>query len=269
MFAGVTPGTPQVDAERVRRNAMRRSVIDEVRKDFGSLESKLGRADQLRFENHLDSIRAIESRLTDQTTGGGCDPTAPAGGGSMPDVLRDQIQIGVGAMACDLARVVTFQNSNGVGDEVHDWVTLDGKPIAGGHHALSHENGEAPTPAGGHRRAIAEINRWYATQFASLLQQMNAVKEGDGTLLDNSVVVWVNDLSNGATHSHGDANYGYMPYLIAGGGAGYFRTGRYVDLGGATRTHNDLWVSICQAFGLPLTKFGDPNLGSGAITQLR
>jgi hypothetical protein len=116
-----------------------------------------------------------------------------------------------------------------------------------GHHSLSHEpdnNQEA-------YEKLKRINSWFAGELAYLLERLSVTPEpgGDGTLLDHTQVLWVNELGKGNSHTLSN-----IPFLLAGGGAG-FRTNRAVDCGDVP--HNRLWLTLAQALGNPeLTTFG-------------
>jgi hypothetical protein len=106
------------------------------------------------------------------------------------------------------------------------------------------------------------IRRWYMEQFAYLLSRLDAIQEGEGTMLDNTVVLLASEITQGNTHSHVDA-----PFLLAGSGGGYFKTGRHLNFAGDI-PHNNLLVSIMNAMGLPATTFGDPEFCSGPLVEL-
>jgi len=105
------------------------------------------------------------------------------------------------------------------------------------HHELSHA-GDSDAPA---TEKLIKINEWYAQQFAYLLGKLDSTPEGAGTLLDNTCVVWVNELSKGNTHSHNN-----MPVVMAGGLGGFFKTGRSLNFPG-TVPHNTTTCS-CRSF---------------------
>ncbi|MEZ4464304.1 MAG: hypothetical protein R3F43_07260 [bacterium] len=102
---------------------------------------------------------------------------------------------------------------------------------------------------------------WYAGQYAALLRRLDAVPEGDGTLLDNTLVLWVNELSRGNTHSHQD-----MPFILAGGKNLGLDTGRFLRFNGAS--HNDLLVSIANLMEVPIPTFGDARFCTGPLVGL-
>jgi hypothetical protein len=94
-------------------------------------------------------------------------------------------------------------------------------------------------------KALVQVNQWYAGQIANIVADMKATKEGAGTMFDNSVILWCNELGVGNVHSHTQ-----LPLLIASGkGVGYFKTGQAVTMPAGT-AHNRLLLSICHAMGL-------------------
>jgi hypothetical protein len=131
--------------------------------------------------------------------------------------------------------------------------------ISTGHHTLSHDADTDPTSQG----QLVQINTWYAQQFAYLLEGLDAVAESDGTtLLDNTMVVWVNELSKGNIHSHQP-----LPVVIAGSGGGALRSGRLVTYS-PQQPHNNLLVSLANAMGTKITTFGNPAYCTGALPNL-
>ena len=136
--------------------------------------------------------------------------------------------------------------------------------ITEGHHALSHE-GDDNADA---QDKLTRINIWYANQFAYLVNKLKSIPEGDGTLLDNTVVLRTNELGKGNSHTRND-----IPYVLAGSCGGYFNTGRYVfyrdsliaDDGPA---HNNMLLSLCAAMDVPTSTFGLPEFCDGPLPEL-
>jgi hypothetical protein len=117
-------------------------------------------------------------------------------------------------------------------------------------HNLSHRG---PSDTAARDQLVARAS-WYVEKVAYLVRQLDAISEGDRTLLDNTVLVWGNELSVGSTHSHKD-----VPFLTIGSAGGYFKTGRYLELGGVP--NNRLLVSILNAMGVEASTFGHPDFG--------
>jgi len=123
------------------------------------------------------------------------------------------------------------------------------------HHTLSHLGDDDAAAVD----KLTRINNWYAQQLAGLLSRLAAVPDVDGsTLLDNTLVLWSNELAKGNTHSRMGA-----PYVLAGHAGGALRAGRFLDYSGLALPHNDLLVGLLNIMGLPDTSFGKPDWNSG------
>jgi hypothetical protein len=111
---------------------------------------------------------------------------------------------------------------------------------------------------------LTKINIWFSEQFAYLLTKLASIKEGTGTMLDNTLVFWCNELSRGNSHSHPD-----MPYLLAGRAGGALRTGRFLSYPRTSNVpHNNLLVSIMNAMGPPDQTIGNPAYCTGPLANL-
>jgi len=247
-----------------RRQRQRQSVLTSVQSDFDRLQSRLGRSDRERLQVHLDTVRELERRLETPTEGLGAHCAPPELGGRMdpqrndnfPAMLGLQMDVATAAFACDLTRVASIQASRSVSQVSFPWIGVNDR-----HHDLSHE-GDGNTSA---KEKIIEINRWYATQFGELLTRLKSVPEprldgSMGTMLDNTLVVWVNELGKGNSHTRND-----MPFVLAVNANGRFDTGRFLRL---DRPHNDLWLTIARAYGVEVDRFGDPRFNEGELTAL-
>jgi hypothetical protein len=246
-----------------RSRAQRRSVLSGVMNNYRLWMGKLGGDDRQRLEQHLTNVQELEARVaaasTAPLTKACVKPMAPGApdfknNDKFPDILKLQTDLLVMALQCDLTRVATLQLENSVGGTRFTWLGA-----TRGHHDMSHD----PDTNEDTRELLAKINEWFGVQFAYLLGQMKAVKEGDGTLLDNSLVVWVNELSRGNSHSNND-----MPYLLAGRAGGALRTGRFLNFAKQTVPHNNLLVSILNLFGVQTASFGNPKWCTGPLTGL-
>jgi hypothetical protein len=241
--------------------AQRKSVLDTVKADFASLNPRLGTADKAKVDEHLTAVRDLEIRLGKSVPPPSTctKPGTPAAinysdAANYPTTGALQMDLIALAMACNFTRVATLQWDKSVSGMTFPWIGVNDN-----HHSLSHL-GDSDTAA---VAKITQINTWYTEQYAYLLGKLNAVMETNGkTLLDNSIVVWGNELGKGNNHTRRD-----VPFVMAGTGGGYFRTGRWLNMGGAY--HNDLWVSCLNAMGIPDTKFGNPLYSRGALAALR
>ena len=215
--------------------ARRASALARVSDELTALDGLVSGADQRKIDSHRDAIAALEQQLES-----GCSaPKGPWFGGCNADAadgcLRQMSDLVVSALACDLTRVVVLH------------VNMTDLPWAGigDYHQLTHW--EAGGGLNGQADALTAAGTWMAEQFAYLLQSLSDVPEGDGRLLDNTLVLWAEEhavyYGSGAHERHG------LHYLLAGNVAGQLQTGRRLDFGG--RPHNDLLVSLCHLMGLP------------------
>jgi len=240
----------------------RRSVLDAVMADHEAFNKTLGSEDKQMLDKHLQSIRDLETRLDAAgVLGEACqEPTVVLPGSSYqqndqyPVTGRAQMDMLVMALACDMTRVASIQWSRSVSNVQHNWVPLR---LGEGHHDLSHYDDNTSDA----QADLLEINKWYSEQFAYMLGLMDGIQEGDNTLLDNSVVVWVNELGKGNSHARRD-----IPFMLAGGAQGYFNTGRHIDFGG--ESHGKLLVSLTHAMDKPVSTFGVPQYSQGPLSGL-
>jgi hypothetical protein len=182
---------------------------------------------------------------------------------SYPAIGKLQTDLLVMALACDLTRVATLQWSASTNNKPYPFLSYDAgdgagpQPIVGDEHVMGHQPDTDVTAW----NKLRVIRRWYMEQFAYLLGKLDEIPEGEGTMLDNTVVVLASEIAQGNTHSHTDA-----PFLLAGSAGGYFQTGRYLTYD--AQPHNNLLVSLLNAMGVPATTFGDPNYCTGALSGL-
>ena len=268
---GIVPaGTDPKVAERLRNE--RKSVLDLVNDDLNTLKMRMGGQDKVRLDQHLQALRSIEQRLTPSNSGStGVTFKAPTKADypkieflkndNYPVIGKMHMDLAVSSLASDRSRIVSVQWSQGNGDIIYNWLGVKGE-----HHALTH--GGVTTPS------LDKINQFHFEQFAYMLGQMNAIKEGNGTLLDNTVVVFANELHDGNTHSPDPS----LTFLVGGGG-GYFKTGRHIiyppvnkGVSGrsATPNYSQLLVSLCQYMGMEINQVSDPTIGPpGPLERLR
>jgi hypothetical protein len=267
VFAGLTGNgaTSTASSAIDRLRAQRRTILDLVGEELGSLRPRVGNADRMKLDAHLQSVRDIEQRLagaggTSTTTctapslGARADLSAPE---SMPALGKLQMDIAAAALACDTTRIVTLQWTHAESNQSFPWLGINEF-----HHVISHA-GDSDAAA---QEKLTQINVWYAEQLAYLLGKLASHTEGEGTLLDNTVVLWCNEVGKGNNHAHRD-----LPFLLAGSCGGQLRTGRFVDYqanGAAGQPHNNLLVSLARAMGTSDTTFGDPAHCTGPLTGL-
>jgi hypothetical protein len=181
--------------------------------------------------------------------GAACSATPPMATTDFPAVGKLQIDLLVMALACDRTRVATFLWEEAA-DNRHTftWIGVNDQ-----HHTGIHN---------GHLDNVEKMLTWFSEQHAYLLAKMKSVPEGSGTLLDNSLVFFASEQSNGATH--GTTN---MPYLLAGNAGGVLKTGRWLRFTG-NPPHSNLLVSILNMMGNPATTFGKKEWCTGPVPGL-
>lgn len=246
----------------------RKSVLDFVDRRFQTVGQKVSREDQLKLQQHLDSIRTVEKHLDSNggVIGGSCQmpSTGPTFDINAPEnfaqIARIQTDLLVMALTCDLTRVGTLQFSAATNNRPSPFLSYNGSPILDDEHGLSHMPDSA-TDAWGKLRVI---RTWYLQQFLYLLQQLDAVPEGAGTMLDNTAVLLFSEIARGNTHSHMD-----NPFVLAGSAGGYFKTGQFLEYPGADVSHCNLLVSLLNGLGVPATTFGDPAYCTGELSELK
>jgi len=247
-----------------------------VRGDLTTLQGRMSGQDRIKMDQHLEALRATEQRLTPGTSSGGTVmlPTKDQfpkmdflANDNFPQVAKLHMDLLVASLASDRSRIISLQFSQGNGDIRYRWVGVEDE-----HHALTHKAENDPR--------LDRIHEWYYQQFAYLLGKMDAVSEGNGTLLDNSVVCFANEMINSFTHISDP-----WPIIMAGSGGGYFKTGRFIaypDLtpdGGAggmaapgntaAPNHSQFLVSMANYMGAAVDRVGDPAIGpSGPLPGL-
>jgi len=259
VFERVFGGLGQDPFGVARRMALKKSVLDFVYRDFASLANQMSRSDQAKLDLHQTTLREIERRLeTAGTLGAGCSiPNVPGtldlrSSAAAETVGKLHMDLMAMALGCDLTRVGSMQWTRSVGQLSFPFLGINDR-----HHDLSHE-GDGNADA---KEKLIEINRWYAEQLAYFLGRLAAIPEGDGSVLDNTLVLWGNELGKGNNHTSRD-----IPFVLAGGGGGAIRTGRSLRF--ADRPHNDLLATVCRAMGLEQTSFGDPRYNTGVLSEL-
>jgi hypothetical protein len=245
-------------AELARTLAERRSVLDFLKDDLARLKGRVSRDDKGRLEAHLEGIRKLEQRLSHGALS--CSPlslperTDPRAMEQFPAMGRLQTDLMLLAHRCDLTRVSTFMWANADSWQYYPWIGVNEE-----HHELSHAGDDDSVS----REKLIAINTWHAEQVAYLLDGLDqAIGDDERTLLDDTIVLWGNELGAGNTHSYTD-----IPWLLAGGG-GLFETGRFLQYASG-QPHNNLLLSICHAMGLEdVQSFGIPGLCTGPLPGL-
>ncbi len=232
-----------------------RNLLDYVLEDARSVRRTLGRDDQFKMDEYLDSVRAVEKQIefSSRTSPRTWEPEiAPEfiqqHRPGVPQDFRQHVSVMLDLMVLafqtDSTRVCSLMFANDVSSR--NFSFLDG--VEGSHHELSHhENND---------KKIAQyqlINRWHVQQFAMMLERMDAIKEGEGTLLDNSMLMFGSSFSDGNRHDPDN-----LPILVAGKGGGSINSGRHIAAKGQVPLCN-LYLSMLQHNGVQLDAFGDSN----------
>jgi hypothetical protein len=246
-----------------RMAARRRTVLDAVAEQHRALHVRLGAEDRVKLENHLQAVEDIRARLDQPTLqfGGVCQPLVqgpalePELVINMPGIAKLQMDLLAMAFACDLTRVGSLMWSYSAATPVYSF--LD-PAIVEGHHSIAHKGDEDHVKVAQNTK----INVWFAEQLAYLIGALSAIPEGDGSVFDNTVILWTNEQAKGNNHDRRN-----MPYLLAGSAGKHFKTGRYLTFGSET-PHNKLLVSLLHAMGIDENQFGDPKYDKGPLSGL-
>lgn len=249
------PGAVAAERDRARQKLYRRSVLDLVREDAAGLSKDLGTSDRRKVDEYLESVRSIEKQI--QASEGREGAKLPEGVEAPADGAPSDVQthmkmlsdLLVLAFRTDATRIATYMFANEGSNRTFPWID-----VREGHHSLSHHAGN-PEKLG----QIAKIDRFYMTMFADLLGKLKAVKEGEGTLLDHSMIVYGAAIGDGNRHNHDD-----LPVVLAGGGNGTLTPGRHVKFPFETPMCN-LFLSMLDRMGVKEERFGD---STGRLTDL-
>ena len=261
LFANVTDDSAaQAAVEKLRLE--RKTVVDAVLGDFQSLKPRLSGADVQRVDAHLAALASLQQQVSMAAPVNACkkptlggDPSAGVSDNDLfPTIGKLQMDVLAATLACDVTRMMSLQWGNSVSDVTFTWLGISGDGM--GHHSLSHRDGEAPV-----RDLLNQIDNWYAQQFAYLVSALKALPEGSGSVLDNTVICWGNELAEGGPHSPDPA-----AFVLAGGCGGAFKTGRYLKYD--KDPHNNLLVSLANAMDVPMTTFGNPDWCTGPLQGL-
>ena len=230
---------------RARQNLYRRSILDFVTGDTKKLEADLGPTDRRKLDEYLSSVREIELQLAKaEKTNAQIDPHMEKPYGIPPDfaehfkLMTDMMTV---AFQADLTRVITFLVT-------HEGTSRPYREIgiADGHHPLTHHFGKADQI-----EKVTQINCYHMRQFAGWMEKLKSTREGEGSLLDNSMIVYGAGLSDGNRHLHED-----LPTLVAGRGGRTIKPGRRIVYRKETPMCN-LFLSMMDRMGARVEHFGD------------
>ncbi len=235
---------------RAQEEAVLGSVLDDVQQDLRKIEGVISKDDRRLLDEHATFVREMERELK-SAADHGADHAMPAieqgikeENDEIPRISKLQVELIVNSLAADFARVVTLQYTNSVGQAKMRWLGIDDD-----HHHLSHE----PDNNEGARDKLIRINHWFAEQLAYLARRLAETPEpgGEGSLLDNTLIVWTNELGKGNSHTLDD-----IPFVLLGSGLD-FRMGRSLKF--PKLPHNRLLLSLAHGMGHRLERFGNPD----------
>jgi Protein of unknown function (DUF1552) len=259
LFAGrtMTPGTVSALTQR------RKSVIDYITGELSTYGARLGVDDRARVATHLDSIRQLEKELSATSTVM-CSPMDPGGPTEYQASTKAFNDIVVMALRCDVTRAVSISWAGDGGQPPNSMPFLN----VGDVHGVAHQG------SAGYATKV-KIDTWYIQQLAYLATALDGTMEGNGTLLDNSLIVMGNDMTEGSFHS-----VSAIPFVLVGSAGGVLKAGRTVKVGSwATKTgnywsgattgipHNRLLASIANLMDVPTMGFGAA-MYPGTLTEL-
>jgi hypothetical protein len=238
---------------RAKRLLYKQSILDMIFEDATALKAKLGLHDRQKLDEYLTAVREIETRLARfekvrqaAASAGISEPKAPQNFAEHIRLIGDMMIV---AFQTDQTRVATFMFANEGSNR--SYVEAG---VSEGHHDMSHHGKDE------HKlQQKARIDRFHAEQFAYIVQKMASIKEGSGTLLDNTVLVYGGGISDGDRHNHNN-----LPIMLAGRGGGRIKQGRHVKFEKETPMTNML-LSVLDTVGVRAEKLGD---STGKLQQL-
>lgn len=245
---------------RLKDQESLKSILDDLQEDFRKVEPLVSAEDRQLLKEHEELVRSFEQELkaTNIDSVGHAvpqlDPGVKEENDNMPQISKMQIDLMVSSFAADFARVATLQITNSVGGAKMRWLDIEE-----GHHELSHHE-DSKTES---QQKLIKINRWYCEQLAYLAKRLSETPEpgGNGSLLDNTLIVWTNELGKGNSHTLDN-----IPFVLVGGGLD-FQMGRAIDY--QRVPHNRLLLSLAHGFGHRIERFGNPDFcDAGPLPKL-
>jgi Protein of unknown function (DUF1552) len=252
-------------AALARLRTQNKSILDFVNGDLTRLRGHLPSSQLPKLDAHLAAIQTLEAAVATSGVSPGATcakPTQlalPAASGNLSldeaqhlATAQNQLAIISAAFQCDLTRVATFTFAHGNSALEFSHILPGDVTTDGGHHDVSHNTGAG--------LAQARIDRFYCDTLAAFLTNMKSIPDGSGTLLDNTLVVFFNEVSDGNSHSIDN-----MPVAMFGGKSLGLQTGQHLHFNGAWM--NDVWSAVAGAFGETM-KFGDAAYSKGPVAGL-
>jgi len=227
-------------------------LLDEVQEDARQLREKLGSVDRQRLDEYLSVVRSLEERVgrAGKVRQTNWKPRARFNGEAPPEEIPKQhadhvhLMLDMIALAfqTDTTRIATFMFGNAVSNQ--NFSFLDG--VKGAHHSISHHQNDADK-----LRQYQLIGRWHVEQYGYLLRKLHAMKEGERSVLDNSMILFGAGLRDGNKHDPHN-----LPLVLAGRAGGRIAAGQHLTYDKDTPLSN-LWLTMLEAFGTPVERFAD------------
>jgi len=239
-------GDRQAAADRERRNRLRQSVLDIVADDASRLQKQLGTTDRRKLDEYFTSVREIETRIERSLQSDQQLPTPSISGPSgVPKDLDEHTRLIYDllliAFQTDSTRVATYMLANEGSNRSYPMVGVND-----GHHHLSHHQNKQDWID-----QLAKIDHYLISRFADFLKKLYETRDGEGTLLDHSLIVYGSAIADGNRHSHDD-----LPILLAGRGGGTITSGRHIVYPKETPLNN-LFLSLLDRVGAGVERLGD------------
>jgi hypothetical protein len=234
------PGTP---AQRRGHRQRDLSILDVIAEEANALQRGLGARDRTRFTQYLDNIREIERRIQRTEDRNGAQVTTPDAPVGIPESFEEHVGLMFDlltvAYQADLTRVFTFMMSRELSQRTYPQIGVPDQ-----HHGVSHHGNDPEKIA-----KVAKINAYHARLFATFLERLRSTPDGDGSVLDHSLIFFGGGMGNPNQHAVGP-----LPMVVAGGGVA--RRGRHLALPASTPVGN-LWLTVANQFDHPMEKFGE------------
>ncbi len=237
-------GSADAAKGQAERDLYRKSILDLVAEDAALLRKKLGNKDQRKLDEYFNSVRELELRIERSATTRTEVPEYDVPEGIPREIdahIRLMYDVMTLAFQTDTTRISTFMLANAGSNRSYPTIGVNG-----GHHSLSHHRNDQKK-----MDDISKIDKYLVTQFAYFLDKLKSVQEGEGTLLDNSLILYGSAIADGNRHSHHD-----LPIVLAGQGGGQLASGQLRHYPNETPLNN-LFVSMCGMAGANVKQLGD------------
>src|SRR5215470_9458931 len=238
-------GQGGTQAERQARTAEDRSILDAITQQINDLQRSLGRKDRVTVDDYLESVREIERRIQVASKEQQVDlelPPAPVG---IPFNFEEHIKLMYDLMAlayqANVTRVFTYMVAREESNKTYPMID-----VHEGHHATSHHQNRPEKI-----EKLVRIQHYHIGLFGDFLKKLNSIQDGDGTLLDHSLILYGSNMSNSNAHNHFP-----LPNLVVGKAAGNHKGGRHLKYPDHTPMTN-LLLSMLDKVGVPMETLGD------------